>query len=212
MKLIVTFAFYFLYWFICFLGTGADRKNLAGLRSYPDAVQKAVREHPVLGKAAPQEKSIIAILLANLLLFTVVFSVLGLALKNILDLNSFVTAFWFFLTLGEGLGGFDLVIIDLLWWRNTKRIRFSFLPEQSHYQDPTKHVSSFLRLFPLLSSFGFLFLLILDRLIPHQHRNADHVWIRRDDGAGCRVGIKISVLPHKFFCQMERKKRIGLES
>ena len=115
-------------------------------------------------------------------------------------------------SLGEGLGGFDLVIIDLLWWRNTKRIRFSFLPEQSHYQDPTKHVSSFLRLFPLLSSFGFLFLLILDRLIPHQHRNADHVWIRRDDGAGCRVGIKISVLPHKFFCQMERKKRIGLES
>ena len=59
---------------------------------------------------------------------------------------------------------------------------------------------------------GILFLLILDRLIPHQHRNADHVWIRRDDGAGCRVGIKISVLPHKFFCQMERKKRIGLES
>ena len=42
MKLIVTFAFYFLYWFICFVGTGADRKNLAGLRSYPDAVQKAV--------------------------------------------------------------------------------------------------------------------------------------------------------------------------
>ena len=55
MKLIVTFAFYFLYWFICFLCTGTDRKNLAGLRSYPDAVQKAVREHPVLGKAAPQE-------------------------------------------------------------------------------------------------------------------------------------------------------------
>ncbi len=123
----------------------------------------------MLGKAAPQEKSIIAILLANLLLFTVVFSVLGLALKNILDLNSFVTAFWFFLTLGEGLGGFDLVIIDLLWWRNTKRIRFSFLPEQSHYQDPTKHVSSFLRLFPLLSSFGFLF---LDHF-PHQFFDPD---------------------------------------
>lgn len=42
MKMIVAFVFYFLYWFICFLGTGADRKNLAGLRSYPDAVQKAV--------------------------------------------------------------------------------------------------------------------------------------------------------------------------
>lgn len=96
MKIIIAFAFYFLYWFCCFLGTGTDRKNFAGLRSYPDAVQKEVREHLVLGKAAPQEKSIIAILLGNLLLFTVVFSVLGLALKHILDLNSFGTAFCFF--------------------------------------------------------------------------------------------------------------------
>ena len=115
----------------------------------------------MLGKAAPQEKSIIAILLANLLLFTVVFSVLGLALKNILDLNSFVTAFWFFLTLGEGLGEFDLVIIDLLWWRNTKRIRFSFLPEQSHYQDPTKHINSFLRSIPLFALVAVLSALIV---------------------------------------------------
>lgn len=53
MKIIIAFAFYFLYWFCCFLGTGTDGKNLAGLRSYPDAVQKAVHEHPVLGKAAP---------------------------------------------------------------------------------------------------------------------------------------------------------------
>ena len=115
----------------------------------------------MLGKAAPQEKSIIAILLANLLLFTVVFSVLGLALKNILDLNSFVTAFWFFLTLGEGLGGFDLVIIDLLWWRNTKRIRFSFLPERSRYQDSTKHISSFLRGIPLFALVAVLSALIV---------------------------------------------------
>ena len=130
MKMIVAFVFYFLYWFICFLCTGTDRKNLAGLRSYPDAVQKAVREHPVLGKAAPQEKSI-------------------------------GTAFWFFLTLGEGLGGFDLVIIDLLWWRNTKRIRFSFLPERSHYQDPTKHISSFLRGIPLFALVAVLSALIV---------------------------------------------------
>ena len=53
MKIIIAFAFYFLYWFCCFLGTDTDRKNLAGLRSYPDAVQKAVREHPVIGKASP---------------------------------------------------------------------------------------------------------------------------------------------------------------
>ena len=163
-KITTAFLFYLFYWFCCFLGTGTDRKNLAGLRSYPDTVQRAVREHPVLGQSAPQEESIVSILLGNLLLFTVVFSVLGLALKNILDLNSFGTAFWFFLALGEGLGLFDLVVIDLLWWRNTKRIRFSFLPEKSHYQDPSKHIGSFLRGIPLFAvvavlSAGIVYLL-----------------------------------------------------
>lgn len=161
MKLIVTFAFYFLYWFICFLCTGTDRKNLAGLRSYPDAVQKAVREHPVLGKAAPQEKSTAAILLSNLLLFTVVFSVLGLALKSVLGLNNYLSAFWYFLAFGEGLGLFDLLVIDLLWWRSTKRIRFSFLPEKKYYQNPKKHIESFWRGIPLFAAAAALAALIV---------------------------------------------------
>lgn len=150
-KICTALLFYHLYWFCCFLATGTDRKNLTGLRSYPDAVQQAVRKHPALGKAAPQEKSIISILFGNLLLFTVVFSVLGFVLKSILGLDDFGTAFWFFLALGEGLGLFDLAIIDLLWWRNTKRIRFSFLPEKSHYQAPGKHIGSFLRGIPLFA-------------------------------------------------------------
>ena len=151
MKIIIAVAFYLLYWFCCFLGTGTDRKNLAGLRSYPDTVQQAVREHPVLEKSAPQEKSIPSILLGNLFLFTVVFSALGLVLKNVLGLNDFLTAFLFFLALGEGLGLFDLIIIDLLWWRNSKRIRFSFLPDKKYYQDPSKHIGSFLRGIPLFA-------------------------------------------------------------
>lgn len=150
-KMITALAFCLFYWFCCFLGTGTDKKNLAGLRSYPDAVQRVVRKHPVLGNAAPQEKSIISILFGNLLLFTVVFSVLGFALKNVLGLDNFLTAFWFFLALGEGLGLFDLIVIDLLWWRNTKRIRFSFLPEKSHYQDLAKHIGSFLWGIPLFA-------------------------------------------------------------
>ena len=150
-KIATGFLFYLFYWFCCFLGTGTDRKNLAGLRSYPDAVQQAVRAHPELGKAAPQEKSIVSILLSNLVLFTVVFSVLGLALRGILGLHDFGVAFWFFLALGEGLGLFDLVVIDLLWWRSTKRIRFSFLPEKESYQNPGKHIGSFLRGIPLFA-------------------------------------------------------------
>lgn len=103
-RIITAFLFCLSYWFCCFLGTGTDGKNLVGLRSYPDAVQAAVREHPMLGKAAPKEKSTLSILLGNLLLFTAVFSVLGFALKDVLSLRDFETAFWFFLVLGEGLG------------------------------------------------------------------------------------------------------------
>lgn len=145
MKLFVVVAFYLIYWFICFLCTGTDKKNLAGLRSYPDSVQQAVRKHPELSKIAPREKSMPAILSGNLILFTVVFSVLGLALKDALGLDGFRRAFLFFLALGEGLGLFDLLVIDLLWWRSSKRIRFSFLPEKALYQDPSKHIGSFLR-------------------------------------------------------------------
>lgn len=114
-KIITAFAFYLFYRFCCFLGTGTDKKNLVGLRSYPDAVQRVVREHSVMGKSAPRKKSPFAILLGNLILFTVAFSALGLALKNVLGLKDFLTAFCFFLAPGEGLELFDLIIIDLLW-------------------------------------------------------------------------------------------------
>ena len=136
MKIILAIAFYFLYWGVCFLGTGTDRKNLIGLRSYPEAVQNRVRSDSQLGTAVPKAKSAAAVLLSNLLLFTAVFPVLGLALKGVLNLDGYLPAFWYFLAFGEGLGLFDLLVIDLLWWRSTKRIRFSFLPEKKYYQDP----------------------------------------------------------------------------
>ena len=161
MKYIITIAFYFLYWGVCWLGTGTDRKNLIGLRSYPEEVQDRVRKDPHLANDIPKAKPMPAVLLSNLLLFTVVFSVLGLALKNVLGLNDYLSAFWYFLALGEGLGLFDLVVIDLLWWRNTKRIRFSFLPEKKYYQNPEKHVGSFLRRIPLFAAVAALTALVV---------------------------------------------------
>ena len=89
-------------------------------------------------------------------IFTVVFSILGLIFKGSLGLDSYSTAFWYFLIFGEGLGLFDLLVIDLLWWRNTKRIRFSFLPEKEAYQNPEKHVGSFLRGIPLFAAIAAL--------------------------------------------------------
>lgn len=152
MKILTALAFYLFYRLCRFLGTGSDRRDLAGLRSYPDAVQRAVREHPVPGKAAPRERALLSILPGNLLLLTAVFSALGLALKGLLGLHGFGAAFWFFLALGEGLGGFVLVVIDLLWWRSTRRVRFTFLPEKAPYQDPCKHIGSFLRGIPLFAA------------------------------------------------------------
>ena len=161
MKIIIVVAFYFLHWGVCFLGTGTDRKNLIGLRSYPDEVQNRVRSDPQLGKDAPKEKSMVSILLSNLFLFTALFSILGLALKSVLNLNDYLSAFWYFLAFGEGLGLFDLVVIDLLWWRNTKRVRFSFLPEEEYYQDPKKHVESFLHGIPLFAAIAALAALVV---------------------------------------------------
>ena len=149
MKWIIIPAFWFLYWGICFLCTGTDKKNLAGLRSYPDAAQSRVRER--LADGAPKEKSIPAILLGNLVLFTVVFSVLGLIFRKVLAFDGYLPAFLYFLALGEGLGLFDLLVIDLLWWRNTKRIRFSFLPDKAIYRNPAKHIDSFVRGIPLFA-------------------------------------------------------------
>ena len=161
MKIIVAIAFYFLYWGICFLGTGTDKKNLIGLRSYPEEVQNCVRSDPELRKVVPKGKSTASVLLSNLLLFTVVFSVLGLALRSVLNLNDYLSAFWYFLAFSEGLGLFDLLVIDLLWWRNTKRIRFSFLPEKKYYQNSKKHIESFWRGIPLFAVVAALSALIV---------------------------------------------------
>ncbi len=149
MKWLIIPAFYLLFWGMCFLSTGTDRKNLNGLRSYPDDVQSIVRERS--GENVPKVRSKPIILLSNLALFTILFSAIGLIFKDALAFDGFISAFWYFLILGEGLGLFDLVVIDLLWWRNTERIRFSFLPEKDRYQDPTKHIGSFIRGIPLFA-------------------------------------------------------------
>lgn len=156
MKIIVAFAFYLFYWLVCFLCTGTDKKNLIGLRSYPDAVQRAVRANPAFSKLTPAEKPLVSVLAGNLVLFTLVFSALGLALKSTLGLDGFLSSFWFFLSLGEGLGAFDLVVVDLLWWRNTPRIRFSFLPDKAAYRDPAMHLASFYRGIPLFAAVAAL--------------------------------------------------------
>ncbi|MGN0351024.1 MAG: hypothetical protein ACI4ES_05170 [Roseburia sp.] len=66
-------------------------------------------------------------------------------LKFTIGFQDFAEILIYFLIFGEVLNLFDLVVIDLLWWRNTKRIRFSFIPGKQFYQNPKQHVDSFFR-------------------------------------------------------------------
>ncbi len=133
------------FWLICFLSTGNDQKNMLGFRSYPKEIQELIRKDPVLGKSAPSEINMRKVLISNFILFTLIFLIVGLILKYTVGFAGFADTFIYFFILGEVLNLFDLIVIDLLWWRNTSRIRFSSIPDKKLYQNPTVHISSFIR-------------------------------------------------------------------
>lgn len=125
---------------LCFLGTGTDKKNLRNYMSYPDDVQKRIKEiEEYQGKY--KETGSFVVWIANFLLFTILFLLLGIVIRQ----TSFKHNFISLLILGETLNIFDLIVIDLLWWRNTKRIRLSKIPQKELYQNPKKHIEAFLR-------------------------------------------------------------------
>ena len=122
------------------MGTGTDKKNLRNYMSYPDDVQKRIKEiEEYQGKY--KETGSFVVWIANFLLFTILFLMLGIVIRQ----TSFKHNFISLLILGETLNVFDLIVIDLLWWRNTKRIRLSKIPQKELYQNPKKHIEAFLR-------------------------------------------------------------------
>lgn len=125
---------------LCFLGTGTDEKNLRNYMSYPDEVQKQIKEiEEYQGKY--KETGRFAAWIANFLLFTILFLLLGIIIRQANFMYNFIRL----LILGETLNVFDLIVIDLLWWRNIKRIRLSKIPQKELYQTPKKHIEAFLR-------------------------------------------------------------------
>lgn len=137
---------------LCFLGSGTDEKNLRNYMSYPDEVQKRIKEiEEYRGKF--KETSRFAAWVANFLIFTVLFLLLGIVIRQTNFMHNFIGL----LILGETLNAFDLIVINLLWWRNTKRIRLSKIPQKELYQNPQKHIEAFLRAFVL-----YFFVALLD--------------------------------------------------
>jgi len=127
-------------WLICFFSTGTDEKNLIGLRSYPPEVQEIIKNNEKY-KNKVKQTNILKVFVINLIMFAIVLFIFGIFIKS----DKFKINFINILILGEVLNLFDLVVIDLLWWRNTKRIRFSEIPEKEKYQNPKQHIDSFLR-------------------------------------------------------------------
>ncbi len=139
MFIVTTICLCLAFWGICYLGTGTDEKNLMSLSAYPKIIQHMVKNDPVLG---PQVKCISAwaSFLSNLLLYTVLMLIICFFDRE----DGFFPNFWKLLIMGEVLNLFDLLVIDLLWWRHTKRIRFTKTKNQPKlYHDPKNHLISF---------------------------------------------------------------------
>ena len=139
------------FFLLCYLGTGSDEKNLRSYSSYPDKVQdrmKSMKEY----QGRFKENNRVVTFLSNFLLFLVVLFVFGLITRKKNLWHNFLALS----VMGQGLNLFDLFVIDLLWWRNTKRIRFTKIPEKELYQNPRKHMEAFGRAFVMYLLVAFL--------------------------------------------------------
>lgn len=130
------------FFILCFLGTGTDDKNLKSFSSYPDEVQTLIKNsEDYRAKVKTTNKCVVFLL--NFLVFLVILFILGIAIRKPNFLHNFICLS----IIGQGLNLFDLLVIDLIWWRHTKRIRFTKIPEKDLYQNPRKHIESFARAF-----------------------------------------------------------------
>lgn len=66
-------------------------------------------------------------LISNIVVFGTVLFIFGLFVKE----NGFKANFISLLILGQCLNAFDFLVIDMLWWRNSKRVRFADAQTQS---------------------------------------------------------------------------------
>lgn len=133
-----------LFWLLCWLSTGSDEKNIKSYRSYPDPVQKMLREKEALRGKIPKS-SPLQVFFSNVILFSVILFLLGLPLVK----PSFLENFLNILIMGQVLNAFDFFIMDLLWFRRSRRTRFEGTKERDDlYRDPKNHFAAFLRGIP----------------------------------------------------------------
>lgn len=148
-RIIFVVFFCLLMFYLAYKNSGSDAKNMINFKHYSDEAQKAIRKDDDLRKIAPDDKSVLALLISNLIINLILFGFFGVIFKKQLAFTGYMDAFIFFLVAGELVNLFDLLVIRLLWWPNTKRIRFSILPKKEYYQDRKKHINGFLMNIPV---------------------------------------------------------------
>lgn len=132
---------YVLFWGICYLNTGSDDKNIKSYASYPDEVQEMVNKNPVLQSKIKTASSFVSFV-SNIVVFGIVLFIFGLFVKD----DGFRANFTNLMILGQSLNAFDFLVIDMLWWRNSKRVRFTGTKNRKElYSNPKKHFASFLK-------------------------------------------------------------------
>lgn len=130
-----------LFFLICYCNTGSDKKNIKSFSSYPNEIQHIVRENAILKDKIKITTPLISFI-SNIIMFTAIFFVFGLFIKK----TNFIYNFTNLLILGQSLNLFDFLVIDMLWWRNSNRIRFTGTKHMDKvYKNPKKHFISFLR-------------------------------------------------------------------
>lgn len=145
--ILMTIILCFVFWGCCYLSTGGDEKNSRAFATYPDEVQAYVRNAPGMKERVEKAYLIVSpnpvrMFLSNAVLFLGVLFLLGIFVRT----DSFAVNLLRLSIMGQGLNLFDYLVIDLLWWRNTKRIRFTGTENQPElYRNPKKHTVSFVK-------------------------------------------------------------------
>ena len=126
---------------ICYLNTGSDDKNIKSYASYPDEVQEMIKKNPALQAKIKTTPPVVSFA-SNILIFGIVLFIFGFFIKA----DGFMANFINLSILGQCHNAFDFLVIDMLWWRNSKRVRFTGTKDRKDlYSNPKKHFVSFLK-------------------------------------------------------------------
>lgn len=148
---------YALFFLMCYINTGSDKKNMKSYYSYPDEIQNLIRKDKELSRLIPKESNYITSFVSNFVMFLVVFMAAGFIVNS----HKFSETFLYFLLMGEGLNLFDFLVIDCYWFTRTKRTRFENIGNPKMYVGYKKHFISFVKAIPVFFSAALVGAIIL---------------------------------------------------